>query len=44
MGPRENDIVTKISAKTLLEKDGFVFLTDSPAGDYHYGMIFRICK
>ena len=44
MGPRENDIVTKISARTLLEKNGFDFLTDVPAGDYHYGMIFRSCK
>jgi ubiquinone/menaquinone biosynthesis C-methylase UbiE len=44
MGPRENDIVTKICARALFEKNGFAFLADVPAGDYHYGMIFRICK
>ncbi|MCK9352139.1 MAG: class I SAM-dependent methyltransferase [Candidatus Paceibacterota bacterium] len=44
MGPREEDIVSKGSARDLFEKNGFVFVTDTPAGDYHYGMIFTFQK
>jgi ubiquinone/menaquinone biosynthesis C-methylase UbiE len=44
MGPREEDIVSKEAARSLFEKNGFTFISDVPAGDYHYGMIFRVCK
>jgi len=39
IGPREEDVVSRRSALELFEKEGFVFLQEVPAGDYHYGMI-----
>lgn len=44
MGPREEDIVSKEAARSLFEKNGFTFVSDVPAGDYHYGMIFTFTK
>jgi len=44
MGPKEEDVVSKSAARTLFEKSGFTFLSDTPAGDYHYGMIFTFSK
>jgi ubiquinone/menaquinone biosynthesis C-methylase UbiE len=44
MGPREEDIVTKDAARELFGKSGFSFVTDVPAGDYHYGIIFTLSK
>ena len=44
MGPKEEDVVSKDVARALFEKNGFVFSSDTPAGDYHYGMIFTFSK
>lgn len=41
LGPREEDVVSPDTAKFLFGKAGFAFEKDVPAGDYHYGLIFR---
>jgi ubiquinone/menaquinone biosynthesis C-methylase UbiE len=41
MGPRAEDVVSRDMAMALFLDNGFVFETDTPAGDYHYGMIFN---
>lgn len=41
LGPREEDVILPVAAKSIFEKFGFVFKEDVPAGDYHYGMIFN---
>lgn len=41
LGPREEDIVLPDTAKIIFGKAGFAFEQDIPAGDYHYGLIFR---
>ncbi len=43
MGPREEDIVSRKSALDLFEEEGFAFLQEVPAGDYHYGVIL-VCN
>lgn len=41
MGPQQSDVVTESQAKTLVENHGFVFERTFPAGDHHYGLVFR---
>lgn len=44
MGPREEDVITEDSARALFEKNGFIFVSNVPAGDCHYGIIFSLTK
>jgi ubiquinone/menaquinone biosynthesis C-methylase UbiE len=41
MGPSPSDVVSKSSAKSLLERAGFKFEREISAGEHHYGIIFK---
>lgn len=41
LGPAEDHIVKKETARELLEKNGFTFEQDIEAGKHHYGSIFH---
>ncbi len=41
LGPRPEDVVTDTHARKLAEEAGFVYDKDIPAGDHHWGAIFR---
>jgi ubiquinone/menaquinone biosynthesis C-methylase UbiE len=41
LGPRGDLIVTKDAARQSFEGAGFAFLKEFPAGDHHYGLIFK---
>ncbi|MCX6735466.1 MAG: methyltransferase domain-containing protein [Candidatus Parcubacteria bacterium] len=42
VGPKEETVVSQDIARAMFEEQGFVFLQEAPAGEYHYGMIL-IC-
>lgn len=41
LGPHPDHVVTEGDARALGEKVGFVFDHTFPAGDHHYGLVFR---
>ena len=41
MGPQAKDVVREADARLLIEKAGFIFERNFPAGDHHYGLAFR---
>jgi ubiquinone/menaquinone biosynthesis C-methylase UbiE len=41
LGPHQDHVITEASAREMLTDQGFIFERSFPAGDYHYGMIFR---
>lgn len=41
LGPRADSVVTEQGARSLLEKAGFSFERIFPAGDHHYGLVYR---
>jgi ubiquinone/menaquinone biosynthesis C-methylase UbiE len=41
LGPREDHVFGRDDAMNLLLKHNFVFAGDVPAGDYHYGLLFK---
>ncbi len=41
LGPRPEDVVREGDAKTLVESVGYVYEHSFPAGDQHYGLMFR---
>lgn len=41
LGPRPSEIITETLAKSIIEKNGFVFERSFTAGDHHYGLAFR---
>lgn len=41
LGPRPTDVVKKMKAKELFEKQGFVIDREISAGAHHYGIIFK---
>lgn len=41
MGPEESAVFNQQDSRGLFEKKGFAFDTGIPAGDHHYGLIFR---
>lgn len=41
IGPKEDHIIGKDTAKLLIEETGFVFEKDIDAGEHHYGFIAR---
>lgn len=41
LGPQQSAVVTKDAAKQFFTGKGFVFETEFPAGEHHYGLIFR---
>jgi len=41
MGPTPDMVVTADEAKKIFESAGFQFDKDFPAGDHHYGLIFK---
>jgi ubiquinone/menaquinone biosynthesis C-methylase UbiE len=41
LGPQSGSIVTEAGARTLLERAGFTFERSFPAGDHHYGVVYR---
>ncbi|MDP2593548.1 MAG: class I SAM-dependent methyltransferase [bacterium] len=40
-GPKPQDIVPKTLAREIFEKAGFFVEREIPAGEYHYGLVFR---
>ncbi len=41
LGPRADHIITEQGARSLLEKAGFSYDRTFPAGDHHYGLVYR---
>ncbi len=41
MGPQVGQVVTQEEAIVLMERNGFVFEREYPAGGHHYGLAFR---
>jgi ubiquinone/menaquinone biosynthesis C-methylase UbiE len=41
LGPTPDLVVTKDDVTNMLESSGFVLESDYPAGDHHYGLLFR---
>ncbi len=41
MGPRPEEVVTEMEARTLAEREGFIYERFFPAGDHHYGIALR---
>lgn len=41
LGPTPDMVITKTEVISLAESHGFVFEKDYPAGDHHYGLMFR---
>ncbi|MCI0533075.1 methyltransferase domain-containing protein [bacterium] len=41
MGPAKDHVVTSGDAKRIFGEAGFIFEKEIPAGEYHYGMVFR---
>ncbi len=41
MGPQPGYVVSREEAIVLMERNGFVFERDYPAGGHHYGLAFR---
>ncbi len=41
LGPRPADVVTKEDAVALFESKEFILDREFPAGDHHYGLVFR---
>lgn len=41
LGPRVEDVIHEGDARTLIERHGFTFDHSFPAGDHHYGLVFR---
>ncbi len=41
MGPHPSHVVTADHARTLFELHGFTYLSDVPAGSYHWGALFK---
>ncbi len=41
MGPKPEDVVTEMEARTMAEREGFVYERFFPAGDHHYGIALR---
>lgn len=42
LGPAKEAVVKKNEAKDLFQKEGFLFVKEIPAGEYHYGLLFRV--
>lgn len=40
LGPHKDSVVTADKAKEIFEKHSFKKVTDFPAGDHHYGILF----
>lgn len=41
LGPRPQDVVTESQAQKLVLEAGFTYDHSFPAGDHHYGLVFR---
>ncbi len=41
MGPQPEQVLTKEAAINLVERQHFLFEREYPAGDHHYGLVFR---
>jgi ubiquinone/menaquinone biosynthesis C-methylase UbiE len=41
LGPQPGDVVTKESARAIVESMGYVLDREFPSGDHHYGLQFR---
>jgi ubiquinone/menaquinone biosynthesis C-methylase UbiE len=41
IGPHPSQVVKEDAAKALIQSHGFVFETDFPAADHHYGLSFK---
>lgn len=41
MGPQEEHVITAKEARELMEKNGFAYVQDVPAGEFHWGFIVR---
>lgn len=41
MGPQPSQVIEEQEARTLLEKEGFVYVSALEAGDHHYGLVYR---
>ncbi len=41
MGPHYSQVLGEADAKTLVTANGYTFERDFPAGDHHYGLVFR---
>ncbi len=41
LGPHQKDIFTAAKAKEIFLAAGFVFDREIPAGDHHYGLVFK---
>ncbi len=41
MGPHPDQVIEQSEAKSILEKNGFIFINGISAGDHHYGLIVR---
>ena len=41
LGPHESHVITEREAKKIFEDAGFTYVEDVPAGQYHWGVVFR---
>jgi ubiquinone/menaquinone biosynthesis C-methylase UbiE len=41
LGPPAADVLTEPAARSIFEKAGFTYDHNVPAGDHHYGLIFK---
>jgi len=41
LGPHQDHLITKEEARKSFESSGFQFVKEFPAGDNHYGLIFK---
>lgn len=41
LGPRQNMVIPENETKELFQKEGFIYEQSIPAGDHHYGIIFK---
>ena len=42
LGPKPEQVLVPDEAKKIFAEAGFAFLNDFPAGDHHYGLMFKI--
>ena len=41
MGPHYSQVLGEADAKKLLTANGYTYERDFPAGDHHYGLVFK---